>query len=249
MRSVKSHGCAMIEFHLRKLRARDDISAAEEAAIRSLIGDVVKVPAHKTIIRSWTELHESTLLFEGWTARAKDLETGARQLTELNIAGDFVDLHSFTLKQLDHEIVTLTECTLAAVPHDRLQEVTASYPHLARVFWFSTNMDAAIHREWMLSMGRRSAISRTAHLFCEMLVRLGVIGLADPSGYDFPLTQTQLADCLGMTPVHVNRTLQNLRQAGLIRLENRRLEILNLPELKRVAEFDPAYLYLSKRSR
>lgn len=239
----------MIEVHLRKLRARHDISAQEEQVIRDLIGEVIEIPADRVFVRHGEELHQSTLLLDGWLARAKDLPSGQRQIAEIHIPGDFADLHAFTLKHLDHDIVSVTPCRLALVPHDRLLELTERYPHLTRVYWFATNLDAAIHREWTLSLGRRSARSRMAHLFCELNVRLGIVGLSEGSSYDFPLTQIELGECLGLTAVHVNRTLQELRRMGVLEVQNRRVTILDVAALKSVADFDPAYLYLEKRSR
>jgi CRP-like cAMP-binding protein len=239
----------MIEVHLRKLRARDDISAAEEREIRGLVSQVIEVPADRTFIRHGVELNQSTLLIDGWMARAKDLPSGQRQLAEIHVAGDFVDLHSFTLKRLDHDVISLTPCRIAVVPHERLRDLTERFPHLARVYWFMTNMDAAIHREWTLSLGRRTALSRMAHLFSEMNIRLGVVGLAENDSFAFPLTQIELGECLGLTSVHVNRTLQELRRMDLVELESRRLTILDLASLNGLADFDPAYLYLEKRPR
>jgi CRP-like cAMP-binding protein len=143
----------------------------------------------------------------------------------------------------------LTPCRLGLVPHERVRDLTERFPHLARVYWFMTNMDAAIHREWTLSLGRRTALSRMSHLFSEMNVRLGLVGLAEDGSYNFPLTQIELGECLGLTSVHVNRTLQELRRMRLIELENRRVTILDLPALHGLADFDPAYLYLEKRPR
>jgi CRP-like cAMP-binding protein len=240
---------SMIEVHLKKLRARDNISAEEEQAIRGLVSQVIDIPEDRTLVRHGEELHQSILLLDGWLARAKDLPSGQRQITELHVAGDFADLHGFTLKRLDHDVISMARCRLALVPHDRLVDLTERFPHLTRVYWFSTNVDAAIHREWTLSLGRRSAISRMAHLFCELNIRLGVAGLAENDSYDFPLTQVELGECLGLTAVHVNRTLQELRRTGLLELQNRRVTILDLEGLKGIAEFDPAYLYLEKRSR
>ncbi|MBW0006992.1 MAG: Crp/Fnr family transcriptional regulator [Sphingomonas sp.] len=237
----------MIDAHLQKLRARDTVSPEDERIIRSLVSEVIEIPADKTAIRHGIELQNSMLLLDGWMARAKDLPTGERQVAELHVAGDFVDLHSFTLKSLDHDVITMTNCRLAIVPHERLKSATERSPHLTRLYWLMTNIDAAIQREWSLSLGRRSALGRMAHLFCELNVRLGVIGLSSDNAYDFPLTQVELGECLGLTSVHVNRTLQELRRLGLIALENRRLTIFNLVALKRVAGFDPAYLYLGRR--
>jgi len=145
--------------------------------------------------------------------------------------------------------VTLTRAQVGIVPHDRIRDVTARHPHLARVYWLMTNIDAAIHREWTASVGRRTALAGMAHLFCELLLRLEVIGCTSGNSYDFPLTQAELGECLGLTPVHVNRTLQELRRMGLIQLEERRVTILDLDGLQDVAAFDPQYLYLEKRSR
>lgn len=239
----------MIEAHLLKLRARDEISPEEERALREMMGEVKTVPADKTVIRAGEELSFSVMLLEGLLCRYKDLRDGTRQISELHVAGDFADLHSYTLKHLDHSVMALTPCRIALAPHDRIQRVITEHPHLARLFWFMTNVDAAIHREWVLSLGRRSALSRTAHLFCELRVRLGVVGLADEEGYDLALTQTDLAECLGLTSVHVNRTLKELRQRGLVEFRGGRVAIRDLAGLERVAEFDPAYLYMERRAR
>ena len=239
----------MIERHLMKLRLRDEISAEEEAAIRSAISEYRDYAADKTFAKRGVDIHECTLLLDGLMCRYKDLREGQRQVTELHVAGDFADLHSFTLKRLDHHLMTLTPCRVALVPHDNLKAITEAFPHLTRVYWFATNLDAAIHREWELSLGRRSAIARTAHLFCELHVRLGLVGLAQGLEYDLSLTQAELSECLGLTSVHINRTLKELREAGLVEFRGHRVRIADLPGLRQVAEFDPAYLYLEKRPR
>ena len=237
----------MITAHLKKLRKRTEISPEEERVLRSLIVESRRIPADRILIRAGEELTNSVFLLDGWMARSKDMATGERQVTELHITGDFPDLHGFTLKRLDHDIVTLSECTIGLVPHERLLEVTRDYPHLTRVFWFSTNVDAAITRELALSLGQRSAIARMAHLFCELYVRLDVVGRTKGNRYEFPLTQRELSECLGLTVFHVNRTLQELRRKGLVEFENRHLTILDRLGLEGIAEFDPNYLYLERR--
>ena len=239
----------MIDAHLAKLRVRDDISAEEEAAIRSMCSEVREVRADQVIIRRGQEISESVLLLDGWIARTKDLSDGGRQISELQFSGDFTDIHGFTLKRLDHNIATITPCRIALAPHKKIREVLDRFPHLGRVYWLMTNIDAAIHREWTVSLGRRSALGRMAHLFCEIRERLNVVGLANDDSYDFPLTQQELGECLGLTSVHVNRTLQELRRRGLIEVENRRARILDLKRLKSEGDFDPYYLYLEKRPR
>ena len=239
----------MFDKFLMKLRVRDDVSKREEELLRSLVGEEKRVGPRKTIIRAGDELDESTLLLEGLMCRYKDLRDGSRQICELHVAGDFVDLHSFTLKKLDHNIMALTACKIALVPHDGLKALTENEPHLTRLLWFSTNVDAAIHREWVLSLGRRKAISRLAHFFCELHCRLGVVGLAEEDGYAFDLTQADVAECMGLTNVHVNRTLKSLREQGLLDFRDKYVRILDLPGLRRVGEFKPDYLRLEHRPR
>lgn len=236
----------MISVHLKKLRRRIELSPEEERAIRESVVETRNVRADQILIRSGQELNASLLILEGWLARSKDLAGGERQVTELHVAGDFADLHGFTLKRLDHDVLSLSDCVLGVVPHERLQEITERYPRLARIYWFSANVDAAITRELALSLGQRSAISRMAHLFCELYVRLDAVGRARPNGYEFPLTQRELSECLGLTVVHANRTIQELRRRGLVELEKSQLTIVDRRGLEGVAEFDPSYLYLDK---
>lgn len=234
----------MIEHHLMRLRARHLISTEEEHAIRATIGERRKLSAGSTFIRAGERLHSSTLLLSGMMCRYKDLQDGHRQITEVHVAGDFADLHSYTLKVLDHNIMALTPCEVALVPHDNLRRLTHALPRLADIYWFSTNLDAAIHREWMLSLGRRSAISRAAALFCELQVRLELVGLADAAGFRFDINQAELAECLGLTSIHVNRVLRELREQRLVTFRSRRVDIHDRAGLCAVAEFDPSYLYL-----
>jgi CRP-like cAMP-binding protein len=239
----------MIERHLAKLRARDEVGTAEEAAIRAAIAEYREYPADHRFIRVRQELDHSTLLVEGWACRYKDVRNGQRQISELHVAGDFVDLHSFTLKHLDHDVMTLTPTRVAIVPHENLRTITEQFPHLTRLYWFNTNLDAAIHREWEVSLGRRTALARVATLLCELRARLEVVGLADEHGFDLPLTQGDLADCLGLTNIHVNRMLKELREQGVVEVQQGRVSIRDLAALRRIGEFDPTYLYLDRRRR
>ena len=234
----------MIERHLLKLRARSPVSAEEEKAIRDAVAEINTYPADQTVIRAGVRINVSMLLLDGLMCRYKDLSDGQRQITELHVAGDFADLHSFTLKRLDHNVMTLTPCRIAIVPHANLERITEQFPHLTRLYWFTTNMDAAIHREWEVSLGRRPAVARLAALFCELRARLGVVGMTEGHSYRLPLTQTDIAECVGLTPIHVNRTLKELRERGLVEFRSGRVNILNWEGLVQIAEFDPAYLYL-----
>lgn len=234
----------MIEAHLKRLRKRDCISAAEERAIRGITSDTRHFPAHRTLIREGEPLSQSLLLIDGWLARAVDMQSGERLFTEIHVPGDFADLHSFTLKRLDHDVIALTDCKVAIVPHERLYDLTSRFPHLGWVYWYTTNVDASIHRQWTVSLAGRNALARMAHLLCELFIRLEIVGLTEGMTCDLPLTQQQLAGALGLTSVHVNRTLQEIRRQGLVELADKRLRILDFEALKRAGEFDPAYLFL-----
>jgi CRP-like cAMP-binding protein len=238
----------MITAHLRKLRLRAEISDKDEQVIRGLIAETRRVRADEVLVSAGQELSSSMMLLDGWLVRSKDLPTGERQVTELHVAGDFADLHGFTLKRLDHDVATVSECTIGIVPHERIMAISERHPHLARVYWLMTNIDASITREMALSLGQRSALQRMAHLFCELHVRLGVTGKTRGNLFDFPLTQRELGECLGLTVVHVNRTLQELRRTGYVEVENRHVAILDKRGLERVADFDPSYLHLGRHA-
>ena len=238
----------MISAHLKKLRLRTPISSVVERVIRSLLAVPREVAADQMLVRSGDRLNQSLLLLDGWLVRCKDLPSGERQILEIHLAGDFADLHGFTLQRLDHDIVSLTRCVIGIVPHERLKAITENHPHLTRVYWLLTNIDASIAREMALSLGQRPAISRMAHLFCELHVRLGIVGRTTDRMFEFPLTQRELSECLGLTVVHVNRTLQELRRRRIIEAENRQVTILDKLALEALAEFDPNYLQLDRHS-
>lgn len=232
---------------LLKLRARDEIAPEEERILRAAISEIREVPAGRTLVRAGVELRECTLLLEGMVCRYKDLADGQRQIMELHVAGDFLDLHSFLLKRLEHNVGSMTPVRMAIVPHEEIRRITESNPHLARMLWFSTLLDAAIHREKILSVGRRSAIARVAHLLCELLLRLQLVGMAEDHSYKLPLTQGDLGDATGLTSIHVNRMLKQLRDQGLATFRGGEVVIHDWEALQRIAEFDPRYLFLGRR--
>ena len=234
---------------LMKLRARDRITPEEERILGDSISEIKELPAGKTIVRAGVDVHQCTLLIEGIVCRYNDLADGQRQIMELHVGGDFLDLHSFLLKQLEHNVASMTRVRMAFVPHAEMKKITEEQPHLTRMLWFSTLLDAAIHREAIMSMGRRSALSRLAHLMCELAVRMEVVGKGTRAGYSLDLTQAELADCTGLTSIHVNRLLKKLRDEGLMTFRSGEVVIHDWNGLVRVAEFDPKYLYLEQRER
>jgi CRP-like cAMP-binding protein len=239
----------MIESLLLNLRSRDDVSAEEERLLRSIIVREKRFDIGEDLVSQGSRPQYSTLIIGGFAARYKHTEDGSRQITALNIAGDFVDLHAFPLKTIDHGIVAMSACHAAFAYHSDLAEVTEREPHLTRLLWLSTIIDAAIHREWIVAMGRRTPTGHLAHLICELFVRLQVVRKVDGMSFHFPLTQSEVADVLGLSVVHLNKTLQQLRASKLISWENRTILILDWRGLQDLAEFDPTYLSLVREPR
>ena len=230
---------------VRNIRRRDStLTAEEEAALRGALSEVIEAPADADVVREHDRQTKSHLLLEGWCGRYITLADGRRQIVALHIPGDFVDLHSFPLQIMDHSVATFTPCRIALAPHDRLRDVTAAHPHLARLLWLSTLIDAAILRQWLVGSGKRSALEQTAHLICELFVRLGLTGRTEGQTFVFPLSQAEMADCLGVSAVHANRVLQELRATGVLAWRGRHVQILNWDRLQAIAEFDPVYLNL-----
>jgi len=242
-------GDGLLDTLLMKLRARDVITPAEEAVLADSVDGLTHVPQDKVLVKAGVTLSHSTLLVEGFACRYKDLADGQRQIMEIHVPGDFIDLHGFLLNRLEHNLGSLTPVKLASVPHDRLRLITERHPHLARLLWFSTLLDAAIHRERILSVGRRSALARIAHLLCELNLRLEVVGQAHGGRYMLPLTQSDIADATGLTAVHVNRMLKQLRDQQLLTFRGGEVVIEEWDRLQRVAEFSSGYLYLERRPR
>lgn len=232
-----------------KLEVRDAVSPEEKAIIGRMFSDFRTIAAGDDIVRDGDRPTHSTLVVDGFSARYKVLQSGDRQLTAIHLPGDFVDLHSFLLKEMDHGVVALSTCRIATVQHTTLQHITQTQPHLTRMFWLLTLIDGAIHREWLVSMGRRPAIGQMAHLICELYLRLQSVGLTQDMSFNFPVTQVELGDLMGLSSVHVNRTLQELRASDLLSWRSQTVTILDWQRLEDLAEFDKRYLHLVKEPR
>ena len=239
----------MIDLLVLNLGSRDTLDAEEIVLLEQTIRHERLVLRGHDIVSEGSRPQESTLLLEGIAARYRVLEDGKRQITALHVAGDFIDLHAFMLKTLDHSVVALSPCKVATAAHRDLVSVTRTHPHLSRLLWLSTVIDGAIHREWIVAMGRRSKKSHLAHLICELYVRLNVVGLVQEASFHLNLSQAEVADTLGVSLVHLNKTLQSLRRDGLVRWTNRIVTILDWDRLVHVAEFDDTYLNLRREPR
>ena len=234
---------------LRSLERRDSLSDDEIRTISELPSRPAVFTAGEEIVVEGSRLKESCLVTSGFAARSQSLRSGERQITAVHVPGDFVDLHSMLLKVMDHSVVALGPCKVAFVPHEAIRVVTETSPHLARMFWLSTVIDGAIQRTWITCLGRRSAEQHLAHLICELYVRLEVAGAASDFMFEFPVTQAQLGDVLGLSVVHVNRKLQELRAAGLVEWRDGKVKIRDFERMAQMSEFDPTYLSLRRESR
>ena len=234
---------------LRKLRIFAELSSEEVALLNDITRDVRTTSTKRDIISEGAKPEHLHLIVQGWAVRYKVLSDGTRQITAFLIPGDLCDLHVTILEQMDHSIAALTTCRVAWVASDLFDRLTAEHPRLTRALWWGTLVDAAVLRAWIVNLGRRDAYARIAHLLCELHYRMSMVGLTHNDRFDFPLTQSELADATGLTPVHVNRTVQSLRADGLIELSAKALKITDVGALQQAAGFDPAYLHIAKRTR
>ncbi len=223
-------------------RLRQVMTEDEKTVLESLVEEVVSFTDSHEVLRRGVACDRSAILIEGFMIR-RMREHDRRFIVGVQVPGDFADLHCYTLKRLDHDVVTIGPAKVGYVPHARLNEVMRDRPRLARILWFSTLLDASIHRQWILKLQQLPATGRVAHLMAEMWVRFEMVGLARANGFDTPLTQADLADMCGTTPVHMNRSLGELRRGGMMEFRRGRVLVPDRAELCRAGDFDADYLY------
>ena len=229
---------------IKKLESIGTLSDHEKEALTSIPATVRDFDADQDIVRERDHPSMTCLLLEGLACRYKIAEGGRRQIMAFHIPGDIPDLQSLFLKTLDHSISALEPTRVAAIPHSTMLGIIEKHPRIGYLLWRDTLIDAAVFREWMVGIGRRSAYARIAHLFCEMIVRMEVVGLGSKESCKLPITQAEIGDALGLSTVHVNRTLQELRANDLITLQGTHLVALDWEGLKEAGDFDPTYLHL-----
>ncbi|QIK78276.1 Crp/Fnr family transcriptional regulator [Sphingomonas piscis] len=195
------------------------------------------------IVREGEPPNNCNLILRGFAFRQKLVSNGARQIISLHIPGEFVDLQNILFDVADDSVQSLGRSEVAVVPKAALTDLFAANPNIRRAAWLDTLVDASVFREWVVNLGRRDARGRIAHLLCELMARLKASGLMDSPVCDFPLTQEQIADATGLTPVHTNRTLQMLRRDGLINLSSSKLTILDWKKLADIGDFNDRYLH------
>lgn len=241
---------AISEFFVRYLLRRDSLSPADLGRLRQISTTQAHFLPGDIIVPHSERLTRSCMMLRGMCARAHHVPGGeGRVITALHIAGDFVDLHGFVMQRLEHDVVSMGASSVEFIEHDELREITENYPHLARLLWLSTAIDAAMHRQWLVVASSRRASAHLAHLICELYTRLCSVGAAEQFTFVLPVLQRQLAEILGYSPIHVNRAVRDLRDRRLVRWSGAKIEILDWEELQRLARFSAEYLDLDRFSR
>jgi CRP-like cAMP-binding protein len=227
---------------LARLLRHSALDEVEQAAIMKLPGIVAEVGTHRDIVRLGDKVKHACLVLSGIVGRFSQDRVGRRQMAAIHLRGDMADLHSVVVPQATSTLQALSAATILHVPHGEIVTLARTYPAIADAFWRDCVVDAAIMAEWLTSMSLRSANSRTAHLFLEVAWRLGIAAGERPVSYDFPITQERLGELLGLTGVHVNRTLKALRTHEVLDFHHGKVSIIDWEKAAQLADFDPAYL-------
>ncbi|MGY4623948.1 Crp/Fnr family transcriptional regulator [Bradyrhizobium sp. USDA 4486] len=240
---------SLVEPVIRRLSALRPLSAEARAALEyAMLEGLQRAGAGEDLISEGDSVDSVRIVLSGWLCRYKTLEDGRRQIVNFIFPGESCDAHAFLLSVMDHSIATLTPAVYAEIKRPRFESLVAGDRALADAFLCETLVNTAIQREWAINLGRRVALERVAHLFCEIFERLRPVGMIDGNSCIMPITQMDLADATGLSVVHLNRTVQELRASGLIVLRDRMLTINDLDALKDAALFSPSYLQLYRRS-
>jgi CRP-like cAMP-binding protein len=232
---------------VRKLELFTRLSADDKAILSRLAnGRVRQFNAREDIVREGDSPKDVNVFLGGWACRYKQIEDGRRQIIAFLLPGDLCDLNVFILKEMDHSVGAITPVTVAEVSREAFEDMTLNHPRIVQALWWDCLVNAAVQREWTVNLGQRTAAERIAHLICELFLRLHSIGLARANTCEWPITQIELADTTGMSSVHVSRTINELRNLGLIVLRDRQLTVSDLPGLMRLAMFNANYLHLQR---
>jgi CRP-like cAMP-binding protein len=230
---------------LRKLEYRQKLDDGDRAAVLALPHRIKMLEQHDYIVREGDCTRYSCALLEGFAVRHKVAGTGKRQILAVHMKGEVVDLQNSVLKVADHSVQMLTAGKIAMIPREEIERIVAERPAVGRAMWVDTLVEGSMSREWTLNVGRRDAKTRIAHLLCEFALRLKLAGLGEQTHYELPMTQEQLGDATGLTPVHVNRTIRLLEADGLIaRTTPRSIVIGDWRKLAQAGDFESTYLHL-----
>jgi len=228
-----------------KLQLWRPLDDADRRALLALPVRLIALRPQEYIVREGDRPQHSCVMLSGFSFRHKVAGNGGRQIFSIHMKGDLADLQNSLLGTADHNLQALSHVEAGLIPVDAIQEIAFTRPAIGRAMWYETLVEGSIFREWTLNVGRRDARARTAHLLCELALRLEVAGLGARCDYVLPMTQEQLADALALTSVHTNRTLMGLAEDGLLTRQQRSLQIVDWPGLMAAGDFDPAYLHLN----
>lgn len=235
---------------LRKLRLWAPLTEADQQALLGLPHRIVTVEKQRALITEGDAVSNCCVILSGYCVRYKIVGDGGRQILSIHMQGDLVDLQNALLGVADHGVQALTFCKMAKIPIEAIRQLSEARPTIKDALWYDTLVDGSIHREWVANIGRRDGQTRIAHLLCEFALKLDAVSLGDQLDYELPMTQEQLADATGMTPVHVNRVLQALAREGLIlRVTPKTVSIGDWKRLAAAGDFNRAYLHLDAAKR
>lgn len=229
---------------VQRLASRSFLTGAEESAILRLSGNVQEVEIHRDFVHYGEQVDHSCLLIDGLVGRFGQNSDGHRQITCLYIPGDMTDLPSVVCPRSAWGLSALTKTTILHIPHADLRHLAAKHPGVAEALWRDCVVDGSIFAQWVVNVGRRDASTRVAHLLCEMAVRCEKAGIGDRQSFPLAITQNDLADATGMTGVHLNRTLQDLRGRSILVMKAGRVEIPDWDLLVATGDFDEGYMLL-----
>lgn len=233
----------MANAFIRKMATFGSFTPEEQEALRRISAHTEQRTRGKDLVRQGDRSNSVQLLLSGWGFRYKVLKDGSRQIVGYLLPGDICDLHGTVLDRMDHSVGLLTDAEIVPVPSGEMLDLLERHRPIERALWRAALVDEAILREWLANIGQRDAFSRIAHHICELWHRMLRIGLvSEGNEFHLPLTQEELGDALGLTSVHVNRTVKRLREQGLIQIEHKRLTVLDAMRLINVTNFDPTYL-------
>jgi CRP-like cAMP-binding protein len=238
----------MLTQNVLRNRTGGELPGEERAILEDAFSEVRVLPAGHVAVRQGEPVDVSILLVEGFMTRHIDARDGRRHLVAVHVPGDFVDLHAYALKKLDHDVAALTEVKVGIVRHGALERIQETHAHLAKRLWFLTLLDAAIHRQWVYRLSSLNALERVAHFLCEINARLLAIGASNGGAFELPMTQVDIGEVCSLTNVHVNRVLRQLREMGLCTVRQAHVEIHDLKGFAAAGQFDPHYLYLNHQT-
>jgi CRP-like cAMP-binding protein len=233
-----------LQLFVDRLTSRSVLDNEEVTALLGMGGDIKRIPARKDFVRLGETVGHSCLVMDGLAGRFGQNGDGSRQITCLHVPGDMADLVSVVTPKAGWGLSALTPTTILHVPHAELRRVAASHPGIAEAFWRDSVADGSIFSEWVVNVGRRTALTRIAHVFCEMAVRCERAGLGDRQSLPLPITQEDFGDATGLTGVHVNRTLKELRDTSVVDFRAGKVTIHDWDLLVSTGDFDPTYLLL-----